>query len=860
MITVSCFSVLLAAAQNADIVNKTQLPQDIKNPGSVNIEMLEEVGSYEQNVPSTTGPQRKIQLNRLGQVLLIPESTNDVVGMYDPFDGTYLGNLIVNSPALLSTPINAIPGPDGNIYLSDQVSDAVFVYDTLGVYLYTYADASDGLNNIRGIDFRDGHLFVTSGDDYVREFSGPHTFVRDFIADGSDPFDILFLDDGRSLLCDIQLTTDNVRLYDTSGTLINQIFSVDFPEQVQFDEMLPGEFLNASFSDNVITDFELNGTIINTLPYSGGPRGIYRLGNGNLLATNGMGIHELDPVTGAIIQTENTGSGRFIELYTVATTQSIFWDFETGLQGWTHTNGYPFPRGWDVEPSVYDPAWTPPDAGDSTMWIDSDAAGSVLTEDTAWSPAVVPPTNMAWLKYGLGYDNLTPTSDSLYVGVMTFTSGAWNPPTQLKRYSADYGPAWDSLDVSAYSTADSIRIYFYYSGSYDWYAAFDNVGLYPPPAHDVGCTEITSPPDGFVMPPYDYDVIGRIRNFGGAAETFDVVANVYDTLDSWNLIFTQTVTFTDFPIAGDSLHNFGLVTFEEDKVYYTEIYTTLSGDAHPENDTSAIYSNTFYDIIWDFETGWQGWTHTNGQAFPFGWDVLASTYVYPAWTPPDAGDSCMWIDSDSAGVGPVVEDTAWSPSVVTPVNMQTLRYGLGYNNLSSTSDSLYVGVMTFTSGAWNPPTQLKRYSADYGPAWDSLDVSAYSTADSIRIYFYYSGSYDWYAAFDNVMIKGIGVGIAEEPGTHDITSFGFAATMPTMAKGQLPISYATTMPGHVSLKIYDRIGRLVQTLVDEHQTAGEKSLVWNGADINNRVVANGVYFFKLEAENQHATHKLILIK
>ena len=274
----------------------------------------------EIQVQSLRRPVMQTSLGRLDEVLLIPESNNDVVGMYDPFDGTYLGDLIIEDTVLFdfSTPINAVPGPDYNIYVSDQVSDAVFVFDTTGAFLYTYADVSDGLNNVRGIDFRDGHLFVTSGDDYVREFSDSHTVVRDFIADGSDPFDILFLDDGRSLLCDIQGTTDNIRLYDTSGTLVNQIFSVNFPEQVQFDAVLPGEFLNASFSDNVITDFELNGTIISTLPHSGG-RGVYRLGNGNLLATSGTGVYELDAVTGTVIQQENSGSARFIELYSPPT-------------------------------------------------------------------------------------------------------------------------------------------------------------------------------------------------------------------------------------------------------------------------------------------------------------------------------------------------------------------------------------------------------------------------------------------------------------------------------------------------------------------------------------------------------------
>ncbi len=248
------------------------------------------------------------------EFLMIPDSTNDVVGIYDPFDGTYMGDIISGFTGF-STPINAVQGPDGNIYVSDQLNDSVNVFDTAGNHLLTYADATDGLNNIRGIDFRDGHLFVTSGDDYVAEFDGPHSRLADFIADGSDPFDILFLDDGSSLLTDIQGTTDNVRLYDAAGALVGEIFAVNFPEQVQVDSVAPGDYLNASFSADWITDFDLDGTLHTQFFFNGG-RGVYRLGNGNILCTAGDGVWEMDATTGALIENENPGtSGRFIELY-----------------------------------------------------------------------------------------------------------------------------------------------------------------------------------------------------------------------------------------------------------------------------------------------------------------------------------------------------------------------------------------------------------------------------------------------------------------------------------------------------------------------------------------------------------------
>jgi hypothetical protein len=850
--------VAFAATPDADLVKLAA--------ESLNGEQLEEMGISEHNMPSAKKTQRKIHLNRLGQVLLIPESGEDVVGMYDPYDGTYLGDLIIEDTLLFdfSTPINAVPGPDNNIYVSDQLEDAVYVFDTSGAYLYTYADASDGLNNIRGIDFRNGHLFVTSGDDYVREFSAPHTVVRDFIADGSDPFDILFLEDGRSLLCDIQGTTDNVRLYDTSGTFLYQLFPVNFPEQVQFDDVLPGAFLTAAFSANTITDFELDGTIIATIPFAGNPRGVYRLGNGNLLGTNGAGIHELDPVTGAIIQTENTGSGRFIELYTAPAAQTYFWDFEDGEQGWTHTNGGTFPAAWDVVSSSYVVSTytiAPPDAGDSSFCIDGYLGG--ICHDTAMSPVVDNP-GFSYFKWGMHFQQYV-SYQTFTVIMRTFSSGVWNAWTDVWTYTADTPPRYDSVDISG-TVADSVQVGFVYdqpNATYAWFAAFDNVVLIMPPSHDVGCTEITSPPAGRFVAPGDYDVIGRIRNFGPAPETFDAVATVYDTLDAWTVVFTQTVTFTDLPAAADSLHNFGTVTFEDDKIYFTEIYTALAGDVNTWNDTTAIFSSTeTFDLVWDFETGWQGWTHTNADTFPFAWDVLASEYIHPNWTPPDAGDSCMWIDSDSAGTGVVVEDSAWSRTFAPNVTTYWLMYGLGYNNLGATSDSLYVGIRTCTSGVWNPPIELIRYSADYGPAWDSLDVSAYNAVDSMQIYFYYSGLYDWYAAFDNVMINGdtIPTGISERPGSGSVAVFGFAPGMSTVHRNHVPICYSTTAPSHVSLKVYDNTGRLVRTLVDTQQPAGEKSVLWDNKDLNKRTVANGVYFLKLEAQGETAVQKLVFLK
>ena len=76
------------------------------------------------------------------------------------------------------------------------------------------------------------------------------------------------------------------------------------------------------------------------------------------------------------------------------------------------------------------------------------------------------------------------------------------------------------------------------------------------------------------------------------------------------------------------------------------------------------------------------------------------------------------------------------------------------------------------------------------------------------------------------------------------------------------IEYSIVQPAHVTLEIYNAAGQLVRRLVDEARLprAGGYTATWNGTDANGSVVGSGVYFCRLEAGNQAATKKLVLLK
>jgi hypothetical protein len=641
-------------------------------------------------------------------------------------------------------------------------------------------------------------------------------------------------------------------------------------------------------------------------------------------------------------------TGQYVRLYLTPPAAQTFWDFEDGLQGWTHTNGQPFPGGWDVEASGLHATYTPPDAGDSTMWIDSDAAGFVTIYDTAYSPAVVPPASMTWLKYGLGFYQYTGgNAEWVSVGVREFSSGAWQPPVELRQYTSSFSPAWESLDVTAYQSAESLMVFFSYNdANYEWYAAFDNVSLAAPPGHDVGCFDVVSPAAGTVAPG-NYDVIGWIRNVGGASETFDVVAHVYDTV-GMVLIFDQTINLT-LDAGSDTNLDFGQVTFDPDKYFYTEIYTMLGGDEDPGNDTSSVYSWTAIglgDVI--FELDAQAIVNDNqllgiefdGERFYItgGGNATDPNKVYVV----DTAGTLLWsLDQPSHSTGWGWRDIAWDDVYVGPDRIDTL-YASVNTNVDKFSIDLVSGILTyhgFSPGAQNPnralaykpdsgwfytanfssscykfnkqgvilqsvPNTLAMYGAAYdgdlsGPYvwWHSQDnpgtgfLCQITEMDAMSMAFgsYFgfempasltdaiAGGLCYYSNFrgmdvlfallqgtPNDYIVGIFVrpftGVEGKPGAQMPLAFGFAPTLATVSRGRMPIAYTTTAPSHVSLKVYDNMGRLVQTLVNAQQPAGEKSVYWDSKDLNKRTVSNGVYFLKLEAEGETAVHKLILVR
>jgi flagellar hook assembly protein FlgD len=74
------------------------------------------------------------------------------------------------------------------------------------------------------------------------------------------------------------------------------------------------------------------------------------------------------------------------------------------------------------------------------------------------------------------------------------------------------------------------------------------------------------------------------------------------------------------------------------------------------------------------------------------------------------------------------------------------------------------------------------------------------------------------------------------------------------------ISYSLSHAGRVSLSVYDVSGRLVRTLIDQHQEPDVYSFIWDSKDNAERRIAPGIYFCILRTDNGHTSKKLVTIE
>ena len=92
------------------------------------------------------------------------------------------------------------------------------------------------------------------------------------------------------------------------------------------------------------------------------------------------------------------------------------------------------------------------------------------------------------------------------------------------------------------------------------------------------------------------------------------------------------------------------------------------------------------------------------------------------------------------------------------------------------------------------------------------------------------------------------------------TQFALKQNYPNPFNPSTQIQYALPSETRVLISIYDLTGRKVRTLVNEVQSAGHRSVMWNATNEIGRPVSAGMYIYTIQAGDFIQNRKMVLMK
>jgi len=95
----------------------------------------------------------------------------------------------------------------------------------------------------------------------------------------------------------------------------------------------------------------------------------------------------------------------------------------------------------------------------------------------------------------------------------------------------------------------------------------------------------------------------------------------------------------------------------------------------------------------------------------------------------------------------------------------------------------------------------------------------------------------------------------DDSGEHIPSRYDLVQNFPNPFNPTTVIRCTVPLDGHVSLKVYDVIGREIATLINEPRAPGEYSVSWDASR-----VPSGVYYYRLVAGTYSDSKKMILLR
>jgi photosystem II stability/assembly factor-like uncharacterized protein len=162
----------------------------------------------------------------------------------------------------------------------------------------------------------------------------------------------------------------------------------------------------------------------------------------------------------------------------------------------------------------------------------------------------------------------------------------------------------------------------------------------------------------------------------------------------------------------------------------------------------------------------------------------------------------------------------------------------------------------YIAGTTGPNGCVKK-STNTGTNWSQMTTA--SIQGIIGVDLHYNGGTDVCAyalAQDGTVLKLNDQVIGIQPvNSHVPKNYLLEQNYPNPFNPATNVKYSIPKSGYVTIKIYNTLGGLVSTLVNEHHAAGNYSV-----DFNSEGLSSGIYYYRISAGEFTDTKKMVLVK
>ena len=258
--------------------------------------------------------------------------------------------------------------------------------------------------------------------------------------------------------------------------------------------------------------------------------------------------------------------------------------------------------------------------------------------------------------------------------------------------------------------------------------------------------------------------------------------------------------------------------------------------------------NVLEEILFDVDfrlSSDEGWIETESDGFAF-------EIPYPDMRDGELAGVRLMNESDVLAEQ-VVSENAPTVTVLYPNGGESLELGgeheILWEGTDVDGDSLsYTAFLTPDNGVTWEILALESQSMAY--MWDTSESDP---SDSCRIRVVVTDGIKGGIDASDEVFQLVDLGAVDE--WPDVSGDCLSHESPNPFNDDVRISYSTPVDCHVKLGVHNVLGQTVAKLVDEQQTAGSRTVMWNAG-----AVPSGIYWYRLEAGDITQTRKLVLIK